>query len=121
VGQDLATLKAELSTVIGGFVWAPGRVVFDDPSSISDSNARVMQQALFRRLERLETELLIESAYFIPLARGVGRARGLVDRGVRVRVVTNSLASNDILAAFTGYSISPKVLIRAGVELHEVR
>ena len=119
--QDLATLKAELSTVIGGFIWAPGRVVFDDPSSINDPSVRVMKEALYKRLERLETELLIESAYFIPLARGVGRVKALVDRGVRVRVVTNSLASNDVLPAFAGYSISRKSLIRAGVELYEVR
>ncbi len=121
LGQDLATLKAELSTVLGSFIWAPGRVVFDDPSSINNPNARVMQRALFSRLERLEKELLIESAYFIPLAPGVGRAKALVDRGVRIRVVTNSLASNDVLAAFAGYSISRKGMIRVGVELHEAR
>ena len=121
LGQDLATLKAELSTIIGGFIWAPGRVVFDDPSSINDPSVRVMHQALFKRFDRLETELLIESAYFIPLAPGVARVKALVDRGVRVRVVTNSLASNDVLPAFAGYSISRKSLIRAGVEVHEVR
>ena len=45
----------------------------------------------------------------------------MVDRGVRVRVVANSLASNDVLPAFAGYSVSRKDLIRAGVEIHEVR
>jgi len=121
LGQDLATLKAELSTIIGRFVWAPGQVVFDDPSAIDDSNVRVMQERLFRRVEQVESEVLVESAYFIPLAPGVDRIRALVERGVRVRVVTNSLASNDVLPAFAGYSISRKALIRAGVEVHEVR
>ena len=80
-----------------------------------------MQRALGNRLEQLEKELLIEAAYFIPLARGVEITKKLVERGVRVRVVTNSLASNDVLPAFAGYSISRKDLIRAGVEIHEVR
>jgi putative cardiolipin synthase len=120
LGQDLATLKAELSTVIGGFIWAPGRVVFDDPSSINDPSVRVITQALHKRVERLEKELLIESAYFIPLDPGLGWVNALVGRGVRVRIVTNSLASNDVLPAFAGYSISRKGLIRAGAELHEV-
>jgi len=121
LGQDLATLKAELLTIIKGFIWAPGRVVYDDPSSINDPSVRVMNEALHRRVARLEKELLIESAYFIPLARGVDAVKALVGRGVRVRVVTNSLASNDVLPAFAGYSISRKDLIRAGVEMHEVR
>jgi putative cardiolipin synthase len=121
LGQDLATLKAELSTIIKGFIWAPGRVVYDDPSSINDPNVRVMNEALHRRVGRLEKELLIEAAYFIPLSRGVDAVKALVGRGVRVRVVTNSLASNDVLPAFAGYSISRKDLIRAGVEIHEVR
>ncbi|HSE89002.1 MAG TPA: phospholipase D family protein [Candidatus Binatia bacterium] len=121
LGQDLATLKAELSTIIRGFIWAPGRVVFDDPSSIDDPNVRVMQQAMFKRLERVEKEVLVESPYFVPLARGVEVAKALVTRGVRVRVVTSSLASTDVLPAFAGYSISRKDLIRAGVEIHELR
>jgi putative cardiolipin synthase len=121
LGQDLATLKAELSTIIKGFIWAPGRVVFDDPSSINDPSVRVMNEALHSRVARLEKELLIESAYFIPQAKGVDAVKALVERGVRVRVVTNSLASNDVLPAFAGYSISRKDLIRAGVEMHEVR
>ena len=119
--QDLATLNAEFSTVMDSFIWAPGRVVFDDPSSIHDSSVRVIQRGLGKRLEYLEKEILIEAAYFIPLARGVGIVKDLVARGVRVRVVTNSLASNDVLPAFAGYSISRKDLIRAGVEIHEVR
>lgn len=119
--EDLAKLNAEFSTILDGFIWAPGRVVFDDPSSIHDSSVRVMQRALGNRLEQLEKEILIEAAYFIPLARGVEIAKKLVARGVRVRVVTNSLASNDVLPAFAGYSISRKDLIRAGVEIHEVR
>jgi cardiolipin synthase C len=121
LGRDLATLKAELLTIIKGFIWAPGRVVYDDPSSINDPSVRVMNEALHRRVGRLEKEWLIESAYFIPLAKGVDAVKAVVGRGVRVRLVTNSLASNDVLPAFAGYSISRKDLIRAGVEIHEVR
>ena len=80
-----------------------------------------MQEALFRRLEQLQKEVLVEAAYFIPLKAGVERVKALVDRGVRVRIVTNSLASNDVIQAFAGYSISREALLEAGVELHELR
>ena len=119
--EDVAALKSELSTLIRGFVWAPAHVVYDDPASIGDPSRRVMHTLLFQRFERLQTELLIESAYFIPLDRGVAKLKELVDRGVRVRVLTNSLASNDVIAAFAGYSKRRDALVRSGVELHELR
>jgi putative cardiolipin synthase len=119
--QDVALLTSELATIIGGFIWAPGRVVFDDPASIKDSSLRVMHKRLLQRFDRLQTELLIESAYFIPLDGGVAKLKELVDRGVRVRILTNSLASNDVFAAFAGYSSTRERLINSGVELYELR
>ena len=119
--QDVAALKSELSTLVRGFVWAPAHVVYDDPASISDQSRRVMHTLLFRRLDRVQTELLIESAYFIPLDGGVAKLKELVDRGVRIRVLTNSLASNDVIAAFAGYSKRREAMVRNGIELYELR
>ena len=119
--QDVAALKSELSTLVRGFVWAPAHVVYDDPASISDQSRRVMHTLLFRRLDRVQTDLLIESAYFIPLDGGVAKLKELVDRGVRVRVLTNSLASNDVIAAFAGYSKRREAMVRNGIELYELR
>jgi cardiolipin synthase C len=119
--QDVAALTSELATILRALVWAPGHVVFDDPASINDPSLRVMHRRLFQRFDRLQTELLIESAYFIPLDGGVAKLKELVERGVRVRILTNSLASNDVIAAFAGYASSREALIRSGVELHELR
>ena len=40
-------------------------------------------------------------------------------RGVRVRILTNSLASNDVPTVHAGYTRYRRALLRAGVELHE--
>jgi putative cardiolipin synthase len=119
--QDVAALKSELSTLVRGFVWAPAHVVYDDPASISDPSRRVMHTLLVRRFDQVQTELLIESAYFIPLDGGVAKLKELVDRGVRIRVLTNSLASNDVIAAFAGYSKRREAMVRNGIELYELR
>ena len=119
--QDVGALTSALSAIIHGFAWAPGHVVFDDPASISDPSLRVMNKLLHQRLDRVQRELTIESAYFIPLDRGVAKMKELTDRGVHVRVLTNSLASNDVVAAFSGYSKRREALIRSGVELYELR
>jgi putative cardiolipin synthase len=119
--EDVAKLKSELSSIVRGFIWAPAHAVYDDPASMSDQSGRVMHTLLYQRFDRLQTELLIESAYFIPLDRGVAKLKELVDRGVRVRVLTNSLASNDVIAAFAGYSKRREAMARNGVELYELR
>jgi cardiolipin synthase C len=45
----------------------------------------------------------------------------LVDRGAHLRVLTNSLSANDVLAAHAGYSKYRRPLIEAGAELYELR
>jgi putative cardiolipin synthase len=47
--------------------------------------------------------------------------RQLTARGVTVRVLTNSAISNDVLPAHAGYANTRKELLRAGMELYELR
>ena len=63
----------------------------------------------------------MEAAYFIIRERGVETSRRLKERGVKVRVLTNSLAANDVLAAHAGYSKTRRELIENGVEVYELR
>lgn len=119
---DVTELSDRLDDVFDNLIWAPGRIVWEDPASLyeRDQSGR-LNRALYERMERLQGELLIESAYFVPRDRGVQAARSLVDRGVRIRVLTNSLAANDVLAAHAGYAKYRQALIDAGVELYELR
>ena len=66
-------------------------------------------------------ELLIISPYFVPgpdMLQAFAAARA---RGVRVRVLTNSLASNDAPIAHVGYARHRPELLAMGVELFEMR
>ena len=80
-----------------------------------------MSQAFFLKLQTLQRELLIESAYFVTRERGVATVKELIDRDVRIRVLTNSLASNDVIAAHAGHAKQREALIETGVELYEYR
>jgi putative cardiolipin synthase len=121
IDQDVNSVKLQVSSVLRGFIWAPGRVLYDDPESINDASKRTLSRLIFQRVDSLHRELLIESAYFIPLPATVDKIRELRARGIHIRVLTNSLASNDVLAAFAGYSAQREELLRAGVELYEMR
>jgi putative cardiolipin synthase len=63
--------------------------------------------------------LIIFSPYFVPGKAGVAFFKQLCERGVRVRIVTNSLASNDVAIVHSGYAKYRKDLLRVGVELYE--
>ncbi len=102
--------------------WAPARVVRDAPEKVLNRRDAVgfhlapQLAPLFRGVER---ELVIVSPYFIPGRLGVELLAGLTARGVRVRVLTNSLASTDVAIVHSGYARYRRRLLEAGVELYE--
>ncbi len=122
VDVAVTAVTEKLTTIRKNLIWAPGRVVWDDPSSIeTKSEAGGMAGALFKKIQSMQQELTIESAYLVVGDRGVEAVKELVDRGVRVRILTNSLATNDVLAAHAGHAAYRKQLIEAGAEIYEIR
>ena len=120
--QDVAALSSELSSIRDQFIWAPGRIVWNDPAAIEQGiQAGVIFKAFDKKIQTLQKELLIESAYFVVRDRAPEIVKQLTDRGVRIRVLTNSLASNDVVAAHAGYAKRRKGLLEAGAELYEYR
>ncbi len=83
--------------------------------------ARRTPAALRAVLRSARSEVLIVNAYVIPDDALMADLRALVQRGVRVRLLTNSLASNDVPAVNGHYKRFRKPLIDAGVELFETR
>jgi putative cardiolipin synthase len=65
--------------------------------------------------------VLITNAYIIPDARFIDDLRGLVARGVKVRILTNSLASHDVPAVNSHYEGWRRPILQAGAWLHELR
>jgi putative cardiolipin synthase len=71
-------------------------------------------------LEGIQKELIIFSPYFVPGKEGDEFFESLTARGVHVKIMTNSLASNDVSVVHAGYAKYRKALLRAGVELYEM-
>lgn len=119
---DVADLRARLDTVVDNFLWAPARVFHDTFASMREAGGgTTLAEQLHAEIDGAKREVLVESAYFVTRRPGIERARALADRGVRVRVLTNSLASNNVLAAQAGHAKNRDKLLEAGVELHELR
>ncbi len=106
------------------FEWAPYELVYDSPDKgikSADGPTIAITARLGEALRSAEEELVVVSPYFVPRKKGVEFFSGLVDRGVDVTIVTNSLAANNHAIVHGGYTPSRKPLLRNGVKLYEAR
>ena len=72
-------------------------------------------------MDAAQREVLLISPYFVPGRRALRSLTILARRGVRVAVLTNSLAATDVLAVHGGYARHRRRLLRAVIELHELK
>ena len=95
-------------------------IIFDLPDNKS-SPGKSLTQELNQRNLRIAKQLTVVSAYFIPSRSLLASFKPLLDNGVRIQVLTNSLSSIDVTAVFTGYERYRRQLLNMGVELYEFR
>ncbi|WP_341972007.1 phospholipase D-like domain-containing protein [Roseateles sp. PN1] len=101
---------------------APGRSVVHTDSPSRAEGVRNHTPEAFRALMRsAQREVLITNAYIIPDANFMQDLADLQTRGVRVRILTNSLASHDVPAVNAHYEDWRAPILKTGAELHELR
>jgi len=116
-------LAKALETKQTSFMWGSAEAVYDSPEKLThgiDRSEFHLTPKLAPYVESMQKEFIVLSAYFVPGKEGVAFFKELQDRGVRVRILTNSLASNDVPIVHAGYARYRKALLRAGVELYEI-
>jgi putative cardiolipin synthase len=104
------------------FTAADVRVLADDPAKVErpdEDRSKNLRPQLMPEIAGLRDQLFLVSPYFVPGDAGVEALRRLRERGVRVRVLTNSLASTDEVAVYAGYAKYQRALLEAGIELYE--
>ncbi len=92
----------------------------DNPAKRTEAPVQVAN-ALTKMLDAAEEEVVIVSAYLIPTPELEGAVERAVARGVRIRMLTNSIRSNNHLTAHSAYRNHIRGLLDGGAELHEVR
>jgi phosphatidylserine/phosphatidylglycerophosphate/cardiolipin synthase-like enzyme len=107
-------------------IWASATLLVDKPGKIGPGDdeadaGETVVDGLLQLMQQARQEVLVISPYFVPGEQMMRLFADLRARGVRVRVLTNSLASNDAPAAHAGYRRYRDRLVGMGVELHEMR
>lgn len=81
----------------------------------------VLTDYILKRLTKTDNELLIINPYFAPTDDELRVFEELVQKNVKIKVITNSQVSNNEIFARIGYEKKRKKLIRIGVELYEFK
>ncbi len=120
--------KAPLAEQFAGehipLIWATAELMVDSPSKVDTIPGKTHSRpaaALAQQLKEADSEFIAVTPYLVPGEKGVERLKKLTTRGVRVRILTNSLASIDSVAAHVGYRRYRKAMLQAGVELYELK
>ncbi|MFG1173001.1 phospholipase D family protein [Erwiniaceae bacterium CAU 1747] len=105
------------------FIWASSRLLSDDPrKGLGRARTRnLLPQRLLSVIGRPQHQLDIISAYFVPTRAGVAQLLALVRKGVKIAILTNSLAANDVSVVHAGYAKWRKKLLRHGIALYELK
>jgi len=91
-----------------------------DPADPGSAPVQVADE-LVSLIDGARWEIVIASAYLIPTPRLEHTVERAVDRGVTVRLLTNSVRSNNHLTAHAAYRNHIRNLLGHGARLHEVR
>jgi len=101
----------------------PGMItVASDAPGVAAGNRPIqVHEALRQATDRAKHDIVVATAFFDPGSIDVQWYSRLVDRGVRIQILTNSLASNPGTISNSGLNKQRMALLRAGIELHELR
>jgi phosphatidylserine/phosphatidylglycerophosphate/cardiolipin synthase-like enzyme len=110
----------------GGLVW------LDEVDFISDLPGKndeedglggggISTSALIELVMSAESSIDIQTPYLITTELSQNLFKEAVDRGVKIRILTNSLASTDNIEAFSSYQTDREKLLKTGVKIYEFR
>jgi putative cardiolipin synthase len=109
-----------------GLIWGDAFVFADHPDKPFDGEAggelldTSVTYNVFEAIRGAKQEIVASSPYFVPGETSLAMFRELRGRGVKVTVMTNSLASTDELVVHIGYSGYREELLAMGINLYEL-
>jgi len=125
IREAIANLPDAFPALLRKMTWQPVTFISDAPGK-NDGQSGLggggqATESLFDTIRNAKHSILIQSPYVIMPKGGIALLADLHARGVRIRILTNSLASTDNIPAFSGYHRQRPRLLNAGVELFEYK
>jgi putative cardiolipin synthase len=125
IREAIDAMPERFAALLANMSWQDARFISDAPGKNAGESGLAgggeSTSDLYELVRGAQHSILIQSPYLIMPAGGVELFESLTKRGVRIRISTNSLASTDNIAAFSGYHRQRASLLNAGVELYEFK
>jgi len=118
------TAKRLLKDSMDKLSWVQASFVFDHPVPVdaSDTNKpKLTANTLAELAAQSEQEVLLESAYLIFDDRQLAALQTLTNKGVQIKALTNSQASNDLVTNHSGYAGRRQDMLENGMQLFELK
>jgi phosphatidylserine/phosphatidylglycerophosphate/cardiolipin synthase-like enzyme len=97
------------------------RFLSHKPDDLVSEETAYLSNEFFAELEKVQSEVTLVSPYSIPTSKVMAAFKRLRNRGVRIRMITNSAVSTDSPLVYAGYLYFKQELTRIGVEIYEFK
>lgn len=104
--------------------WCVAKTFYDDPAKVLhpvESKAYRMWPRLKQAMGEPRKSMDIVSPYFVPSQKASAVFEEQARKGIKIRILTNSLAATDVDWVHAGYAKHRKALLIAGVQLFELK
>ena len=121
VPRNAEEIRETLEQLADELVWAETEIIIDSLERFQTGSESAFVELTNELTELAEREFVIETAYLIPTKEGIAKVAKMTERGVRIRILTNSFRSNNHSSVHAHYKKYRKAMLEAGIELHELR
>lgn len=119
---EFSQLLDQIRTTQMAWFWGDAEVIYDPPEkALGAQQDQWLLSNLGRFLAQAKHQVLLVSPYFVPTKSGSEALIAAVKNGIKVTVVTNSLAATDVLAVHAGYQRYRQLLLENGVNIYEMK
>lgn len=126
-----AYLRGVISNIHNAFNAISQQIIWTNVSVISDlpgknkasglAGGGQSTSALVQLVNASQKQITIQSPYLVMSDQAVSLFQSAINRGVKVRINTNSLAATDNIQAFSGYRNQRNQLLKMGVSIYEYK
>ncbi|MBA3664878.1 MAG: phospholipase D family protein [Bacteroidetes bacterium] len=119
--NKVKNFPARFKTLAAEFVWVNNVSFVSDMPGKNENKKNheggICKDSLYAVLKRAKKTVDIQSSYLIVNDEQEKVLTDLVKRGVKVRILTNSLCSIDNIEAFSGYQRDREMILNTGIEV----
>lgn len=109
----------------GELVWVENAIFISDKPGKNEDRAKreggICCDSIKALIRQAKKSIIIQSPYFITTGESKQLLRETVQRGIKIRLLTNSLASTDNFEAFSGYQRDREMLLKTGLQMYEFK